>query len=88
MASKHLRPLSSSEEVHQMMIDIRKAERDVATRLSRARKDGFAEGFAEGLAEARAEHQLEAARRLFAMGKTPDEVCHLLDLTPDQLPKP
>lgn len=78
MALKAYRQVSSSEEVHQMMVDRLKAERDEATRLSRARKEGIAEGWTEA--------QQAFARKMLADGLDRDQVCRLLGLTPDQLP--
>lgn len=86
MALKAYRQVSSSEEVHQMMVDRLKAERDEATRLSRARKEGIAEGKAEGKAEGWTEAQQAFARKMLDDGLDRDQVCRLLGLTPEQLP--
>jgi predicted transposase/invertase (TIGR01784 family) len=77
MAIKAYRQVSASEEVREMLEFRMKAERDEATRLSRARKDGREEGRLRG--------RLEAGRKMLAAGVDIQTVCGALELTPEQL---
>lgn len=81
MAIKAYRQVSASEEVREMLEFRMKAERDEATRLSRARKDGREEGREEG----RLRGRLEAGRKMLAAGVDIQTVCGALEFTPEQL---
>ncbi len=81
MAIKAYRQVSASEEVRELLEFRMKAERDEATRLSRARKEGRQEGRQEG----REQGKLEAARRMLAAGVDLETVCQALEIPANQL---
>ncbi len=75
MARKNYLWISASEQVREILEFRMKAERDEATRLSRARKEVRQEGRLLG--------KIEAARQLLAAGFDTQTVCEALELTPE-----
>ncbi|MBI4861012.1 MAG: PAS domain S-box protein [Candidatus Riflebacteria bacterium] len=77
----------ATSEVREMIEFRLKAQRDEATRLARARREGIADGLekgrAEGKAEGKTEGLREAARRLLDSGMDRDTVLSTLGLPPD-----
>ena len=81
MARKNYLWISASEQVREILEFRMKAERDEATRLSRARKEGREQGLEQG----RVRGTIEAAQRMLAAGFDIQTVCETLDLTPEQV---
>ncbi len=84
MALKAYRQVSASEEVREMLEFRMKAERDEATRLSRARKEDREQGLEQG----RLRGKIEAAQRMLAAGFDLQTVCEALELTPGSIREP
>lgn len=82
-----VRAVSASAEVGEM-VDVRmKALRDQATRLERARQEGFQqgflEGFREGFQEGFQEARREVAQRMLEAGIGPETIVDMTGIRPE-----
>ncbi|MBI4861010.1 MAG: hypothetical protein HY815_12255 [Candidatus Riflebacteria bacterium] len=95
MALDAMKRAYATSEVREMIEFRLKAQRDEATRLARARREGIADGLERGRAEGKAEGKTEgkaegkteglreAARRLLDSGMDRETVLSTLGLPPD-----
>ena len=93
MALDAMRKASASEEVREMIEFRKKGQRDEATRLERAQKQGLEmglergreEGREEGLERGRQQALKETARRMREAGMVPEDICRITGLRLDEL---
>jgi predicted transposase/invertase (TIGR01784 family) len=84
MAIKAFRQVSASAEVREMVESRMKAERDIATRLSRARQEGEAVGEARGEISGRLKTLQALIPNLRAKGFDSESIAETLQMTPEE----